>query len=580
MFDFIVLILTLASSMIQFWLAIVSLQRRQTAGLRAFRLLVLTGGLWSATYAAQLIGHLSSPGGTLNLWAYMMQGLGGLMPTAYLLLVLQFTLPTRYAQRRSVMILLYVFPVFSLGLMLTIGLTRSWANAQAVFDLWLPAHMTYIYIVMLVSIILALRQITLAGPGHRRQFLALAVIGLIPLSTELLQLLVLDLTGRWLLELTPASSGLAAFIGAQFVFQLNWLDVIPVAYERAVLNMAEGVIVLDRSGVIHSCNEAAVALSGVAHESDLVGNTIEEISDALPFLTIAIIKGTAQPQRVVHGDCTLEVTNHPLLDERQETIGSLVMLRDVTAQVQTENMRLKLELDRQQLGFVRDFVGDVSHDFFTSLTVINTYTTLADRLAANAKQSDYLALCKEHATRLETMVRNMLTIVKLNQETLEPEDFESVVISTLVQHTLKRWRPDMRRKRQQLVTHLPPQYCELVCEPQQLELAISNVVENAVNYTPEEGTITVTVAPMPMHVRITISDTGPGIAPEDLPHIFDRFYRAEKHRPTTASSGLGLSITQRVVEAHNGTVNVESTQGEGSTFILTLPTDQPQIVVY
>lgn len=578
--EFIILLLTLTSGVVQFWLVIVSLQQRQHAGLQAFRVLVFTGAVWAASYVAQLITQFTQPDAPPNLWAYIMQGLSGLMPAAYLLLMLQFTIPPRYARYRGVSALIYAFPVASLMLMLGIGLARPWTAAQNTFALWLPVHMTYAYIAMLVGIMLALRQITLAGRNDRQQFIVLAIVGFIPLFTELIQVMVLTLTGRWLLELTPASSGLAALIGARFVFKMNWLDVIPAAYERVVLNMTEGVIVLDEQGVIHACNDAAQVIVGLPHTNDLVGHTLQEVCVDRPALLAALNQLNGHLQRVAHDDATLEVSSQPLLDERHERMGTLITLRDVTAQVQAEETRLKLELEHQQLDFVRDFLGDISHDFFTSLTVVNTYTTLADRLAVNTKQSEYLAHCKIHANRLETMVRNMLTIVRLNQEALEAEDLEEIAVETLVQRALKRWEPDIQHKRQQLVLNLPPENCTLSGEPRQLELALSNVVENAVGYTPDGGTITVTVAPTATHVRIIISDTGVGIAREDQPHIFERFYRADKHRPANASSGLGLPIAKRVVEGHKGSIAVRSTPGEGSTFIITLPLTRPELVVY
>ncbi|MDT4992193.1 MAG: two-component system, OmpR family, sensor histidine kinase BaeS, partial [Actinoplanes sp.] len=117
---------------------------------------------------------------------------------------------------------------------------------------------------------------------------------------------------------------------------------------------------------------------------------------------------------------------------------------------------------------------------------------------------------------------------------------------------------------------------ELTADAARLRQALGNLVANAVRFTPSGGEVTVTGRYDGDHILLEVSDTGVGIAPDDLPHVFERFWRADKSRSrSTGGSGLGLAITRHLVEAHGGTATVQSIQGQGSTFRLRLPSMQP-----
>jgi two-component system OmpR family sensor kinase len=218
----------------------------------------------------------------------------------------------------------------------------------------------------------------------------------------------------------------------------------------------------------------------------------------------------------------------------------------------------------------RRFVADASHDLRTPVAAMLSLAENARDGIGSQTPAQSLAAIAEQAQRLRQLINNLLHLSRADEGCLTLER-EPIRLDMLVRDIAISLLP-LAQERQ--VTLQPGRLDEVTIEGDisQLLLVVMNLVDNALTYTPAGSAITLSVQHTGNQARVTVQDTGIGIAPDDLPHIFERFYRADAARQrATGGSGLGLAIVQTLVDAHHGTIDVSSTPGKGTTFIVTLP---------
>jgi two-component system phosphate regulon sensor histidine kinase PhoR len=183
----------------------------------------------------------------------------------------------------------------------------------------------------------------------------------------------------------------------------------------------------------------------------------------------------------------------------------------------------------------------------------------------------YLATVEKHINQLANLVADLLEISRLESRNGLPRQMP-VNLAERIGKLMDVMLPAAQKKAQTLTAKVPTYLPSILGDADYIERAISNLVDNAVKYTPEGGNIKVSATMRDGNVVVTVSDNGIGIPPEDLPRIFERFYRVDKSRSRDmGGTGLGLAIVKHVAAAHNGTVEVSSELGRGSTFSLVLP---------
>ena len=226
---------------------------------------------------------------------------------------------------------------------------------------------------------------------------------------------------------------------------------------------------------------------------------------------------------------------------------------------------------RLEAAFVRQrqFTADAAHELRTPVTVILTQTQLAlsrDRSAEDYRQT--LEACQRSAQRMRRLIESLLELARYDagQESLQRAPFD---LAPMVAECVELVRPLAEEKSVTLAVQLVP--LQVTGDAERLSQVVMNLLTNAIQYNRPAGEVRIVIAPEPGRAVVTVTDTGRGIAPEDLPRVFERFYRADKSRTGGANSGLGLSICQAIVEAHGGTLEAASEPGAGSTFTLRLP---------
>jgi DNA-binding response OmpR family regulator/nitrogen-specific signal transduction histidine kinase len=264
----------------------------------------------------------------------------------------------------------------------------------------------------------------------------------------------------------------------------------------------------------------------------------------------------------------LEVDSHiihahlsPVLTLRGDFLGVVTVLRDITKEVESDRAK-------------SEFVSTVSHELRTPMTAIKGYTDLLHAGAVgsiNKEQKRFLGIIRSNADRLTALINDLLDISRMDagRVRFEPQPMQ---VGEVVSDVVNALAVQADTKQQTLTYEVVGGLPDVVGDRDRLNQVVTNLVGNAIRYTPEGGEVEVHVYPVEGAVRVDVRDTGIGIAPDDLGHIFERFYRSDHPLvQETSGTGLGLSISKMFVEMHGGRVWVESELGKGSTFTFILP---------
>ena len=335
----------------------------------------------------------------------------------------------------------------------------------------------------------------------------------------------------------------------------------------AIQASPNGVVLLDENFQIEWCNLTAAFQLGIEPERDLaqrIGNLVRDpIFSA--YMTISdvaepiVIEGRGKNPNI---PLRISIQRHSYGEGKQ-----LLITRDVTVVEQADAMR-------------RDFVANVSHEIRTPLTVLAGFVETLQTLKLTTEEQDkYLALMASQAHRMQSLVDDLLTLSRLEGSPI-PGFTNSIVLSQLVEacqsEAQQLSKLLFQEKISQVIvfeTNPVIQNYLLLGEPRELQSALSNLVSNAVRYTPQGGRIEVhTFLSADGNLNLQVKDTGPGIAPEHLPRLTERFYRVDRSRSReSGGTGLGLAIVKHVMQRHGGQLQITSIAGQGSCFNLVFP---------
>ena len=323
--------------------------------------------------------------------------------------------------------------------------------------------------------------------------------------------------------------------------------------------MADGVIVVDSENRITLINRSAQWLL-VADAQATEGRPLAEVVRDPEVLQLAAASAsTRQVQQaeieLLHHRRFLNVIATPITDEMGQ--GVLLTLQDVTGLKQMQTTR-------------REFVSNVSHELRSPLASMMAMIETLEGGAIDDHEVavDFLSRVKTDIRRMTTLVDELLELSRLESGHV-PIHLAPVELSEVVEEIVEQFSVLASAKKVALRNCMTPELPYVMAEAGKLNQMLTNLVENALRFTPEGGNITLSANAMPRWVELTIADTGVGIAREHLPHVFERFYKADRSR-RDEGTGLGLAIVKHLVQAHGGDISAKSAEGEGSTFTLTL----------
>jgi two-component system OmpR family sensor kinase len=222
----------------------------------------------------------------------------------------------------------------------------------------------------------------------------------------------------------------------------------------------------------------------------------------------------------------------------------------------------------------REFIANITHDLRTPLTSLQGYLEtllLKEGSSTPEEQRNYLTIAIKRADQLGKLVAELFELAKLDSPDVQVH-FEPFSLGELIQDILQKFQLAAEKKKIKLQMSVAEDLPLVFADIGLCERSIENLIDNAVRYTPEGGSISISVSPDNERAAVQVSDTGSGIRPGDIPHLFDRFYRRDRSRQDSNSgSGLGLAITKRILELHGSGLEVSSAVNVGTTFTFSLP---------
>jgi len=327
-------------------------------------------------------------------------------------------------------------------------------------------------------------------------------------------------------------------------------------------SMSEGVIATDFRQRILLSNAAAAHLLDMPADSPPAGRLLWEAVRSQPVLQAAgevLTTGQRRGLQVGPIDGRHLVVTVSTFPPAAAPEGLVIVMHDATEAVRYQDLRT-------------EFVANVSHELRTPLTAIKGFAeTLRDGAMLDPQRGpQYLSTIEKHADQLTNLVNDLLELSRLESmpglSGVLPVD-----IGAVAQKSADLLRSAAARKRQTLAVEIAANLPAVKGNPDYLERAVANLLDNAVKYTPPEGHIALSVRADGAHVSIVVTDNGVGIPAADVPRIFERFYRVDRSRSRDmGGTGLGLSIVKHIAQAHGGHVSVTSTPGQGSSFEMRL----------
>ncbi|MDG2174794.1 MAG: ATP-binding protein [Gammaproteobacteria bacterium] len=334
--------------------------------------------------------------------------------------------------------------------------------------------------------------------------------------------------------------------------------------------MVEGVIDIGMDQNILHINEAAARMLSI-NEKSCIGKPLwketrnQEIINALDeaIKTHSVINTQVQLSKDKIQQ-TVELYVASLSDEDDKPIGAVLVLHDITELKNLERVRT-------------DFVANASHELKTPITAIRglTETILGDEEVDDETVTRFIGRVHSQSLRLSQLVGDLMAISRL-ENSQGNEDFSKINFTDLIRQTVQEVQSTADENEHKLVTELTDEGLEVYGDRQNLRQLVDNLIDNAMKYTTDSGTITVKLLKDEQTAELQVSDTGIGISPKYQSRVFERFYRVDKARSQSlGGTGLGLSIVKNIADKHSGSVSVKSKLGSGSTFIFRIPLEKP-----
>jgi two-component system phosphate regulon sensor histidine kinase PhoR len=329
-------------------------------------------------------------------------------------------------------------------------------------------------------------------------------------------------------------------------------------------SMGDGLVAVDDRGMGILLNPAAEKMFGARAETVIgvplgerinhprLWNLFQEVLER----GIPLVDELETPQ---DPESLYRVQVSPVWSAKGEITGAVAVLRDISDLRRLEQMRLQ-------------FLSNVSHELRTPLTSIKGFAvTLADELPPGIPARRYVEVIEKETDRLTRLVDDLLSLSRMDALEITME-LVSLNPEKLITGCVAQLMPRAQRAGIALKTEINQELPRILCDPDRMKQVLINLLDNALKYTPRGGSVTVRAWADQEHLCLAVRDTGIGIPAQDLPHIFDRFYRVDKARSRAlGGTGLGLSIVKWLVEQHDGTITVSSIPGEGTEFVIRLP---------
>lgn len=560
--------------------------RQKVRGAVALSAALFVQGLWAFAQGTRIA---SADLGWQMAWFRLQWIASALPPTLWLIFFIVFVGQYRWLTRGR-LLLLFIQPAAVAILVLANDSSHLlWTGTEALDILGLHVYYAvrgvgyqlvvfYSYVLIITSLFLLLRGIWYAHGIARRQLVLILIGLLVPLAGNIMQ--VISPVSK-LIDITVVLFLFSGTLYLWALFGMKLLEIVPIARNTVIDNLQDGVIVVDRRLHIVDSNPGARHFLNSTHRDEALEGCLAQ--DVLPAV-IAEIWSLSSSPTVLRQTVRVDIDGRPGFCAMQlipiyeqpggDLSGWVLTLRDVTREqeMMAERERLReqqmdIKLEQERIRLLSQFIQNAAHEFRTPLTVIQSATSLIERLDDSARRLQKAAVIHkqiERTTHLLDMLLRMISLENGQMEPLQPVDMVILLDSVCQQARAKYGaQPALEwvRSADLLYTSGDPEY---------LQEAFNQLLDNAYRFTPPEGTISVRIGAEKGMLAIDVEDSGPGISEASQEHIFETFWRHDVAH-STPGFGLGLPIARKIVQMHHGRIELDSQIGRGSRFRILLP---------
>lgn len=350
-------------------------------------------------------------------------------------------------------------------------------------------------------------------------------------------------------------------MGRQLKFNMNALNQEKEQLASILSSMADGVITFNRDGTILITNPPAERfLQYWYYEKGGLGSS----SEAIPSQVMELFQKAVDTEKEQVGEISLQgrhwvILVSPLYSNRFIR-GAVAVLRDMTEERQLDKMR-------------KDFIANVSHELRTPISMLQGYSeAIVDDIAESQEEKREMArVIYDESLRMGRLVNELLDLARMESGHIHLT-IEEVALDAFINRIIHKFQGLAKDNEIQLNAEVDSEITSIFVDPDRIEQVLTNLIDNAFRHTPKGGIVKVKVLSEDKGILMEVKDSGSGIPEEDLPFVFERFYKADKARTRgRAGTGLGLAIVKNIIDAHRGHISVHSKVGQGTTFSFYLP---------
>ncbi|WP_243290105.1 ATP-binding protein [Bacillus sp. FJAT-47783] len=353
-------------------------------------------------------------------------------------------------------------------------------------------------------------------------------------------------------------------MGKQVQFHMNALRQEKEQLSNILSSMADGVITLNIDGTILVTNPPAERfLQAWYYEQEMNVEKGEE----LPPKVKELFQQVASTQREQVTEVQLQgrtwVVIMSSLYNQSNVRGAVIVLRDMTEERRLDKLR-------------KDFIANVSHELRTPISMLQGYSEaiLDDIPTSEEERKEIVQVIYDESLRMGRLVNDLLDLARMEAGHISL-NYERIPFHPFIEKVVRKFQKPAKEKEIELTVHWMNEVNEGFFDPDRIEQVLTNLIDNAIRHTKSGGFVKLTIQETDNGLKLDVQDSGSGISKEDLPFVFERFYKADKARTRGRSgTGLGLAIAKNIVDAHNGNIHVHSKVDEGTTFSIYLPKNQ------
>ncbi|MFW5691228.1 MAG: histidine kinase N-terminal 7TM domain-containing protein [Chloroflexota bacterium] len=569
-------------------LALIGWRRRALPAGQAFFAFAITGATWSTLYTLELAA--SNPDRILTLSKLSYFGIVSIAPAWFVFAVTLTGSVQRITRRR--LLYLAIIPAFVLVMVLTNDLHHlHWRATGITTETGFPMLVVYYgpvfwlnvifaYVLLVGATYLLLRISIQAMARNRREAAWIVVAALVPWLANALYLTRVLPIGT--LDITPIGLSVAGVLVAWPLVRYHALDNLPVLRNQVFGVMRDGLIVTDASDRLVEINAAARDLLNLPAQP-LLGRPLPDLL-AGHAAVLSFYTRTHDEMDVVTGEATLpaertvEMTAIPVRDDFDRLLGRMLLLADITERKQSEMREARRIAELTALydqvssleQLKTDMIRIASHDLRSPLGTLRGYLTLLDmdREQLPTDHHEWVDMMALLINRMERIIDDILSLERMQEAAV----FEPVDLGVLVRTVVTDEQLEARQRQHALTVDTPSQVISISADAVQLREALTNLISNAIKYTPAGGRIDVRLWQAGGMVKLEVTDTGYGIPEDQHTRLFKPFSRTYSEATATIQgTGLGLHLVKNIIDRHGGTIIFRSVYGSGSTFGFSLP---------